>query len=125
MLDHAYKLAIHHVAAQFTAAVAANFVDDLPADPTLSDPKMTKDMQAVWEMQKTFVQAVSRSLDDPTWQFPAADPASAAKFIDTVLGQVVSGGGPLAAIIQQLIAKFLGGGSAPAPVTPAAPVVLK
>jgi hypothetical protein len=108
-----------HVAAQLTQAACANAGGNLPLSPDLADNSVRAKNLQVWETFRVFYAAVVGALADPQdWKPPRLSAGNLLPELLQSLAPLVTGNGPLAGVVSQLL-KLLPPANAPQlPSTP-------
>ena len=98
------KLLAMHVAAMLTNAACGSEGGTLPVSPDLSDNNVrAKNLQA-WETFRVFYRGVVGALpDDQNWPTPSIPTGTLLPSLLTSLAPLVTGGGPLAGIVDQVL----------------------
>ena len=101
------KLLIAVPAAILTAGVIANRPDELKLDPDIADPATQAENLLAWEVYRIFYHAIRKTLDSADWPAAAVNLGGLVGTAGPVLMQglqtLMTGTGPLALLVQQLI----------------------
>jgi hypothetical protein len=101
------KLFVSLPAAVLTAGVISNLQDSLPVDPEIKDPATQAENSMAWEIYRIFYHAIARALESTDWPVPKVDLDGLLAGTGPVLAQglqtLLTGSGPLAQVVQQLL----------------------
>jgi hypothetical protein len=99
------KILAMQVAAQLTQAACASAGSSMPVSPDLQDPIVRAKNLHVWETFRVFYRGVVGALADHTsWPAPRLDASGLLSGLPGLLGNLLTQGGPLADIVQKVLA---------------------
>jgi hypothetical protein len=96
------KLLLMQVAAQLTQAACDSVPAPLSAD-VADEAARAKNLQ-VWETFRIYYHALLKALPDTSWPAPQVDAGSILPNLGATLAGLLTGSGPLAALVQRLLA---------------------
>ena len=100
------KLLAHVAAAILANASVGGSGGTIAADPEIKDQALRARILMVWEEHRLFYHAIVKSCEDSSWPEPKADALAGLDVggLLTKFAPLITGTGPLAGIVSQLIA---------------------